>query len=272
MLDAELGVAECLARAWATFEGELCADLSVEAQQWFLAALARDPRNVDALVGLAVTCQHLVSNPWWGDPRAAGAAADLGCEAVAIALELEPGHAHAKCVQGMLYSAAGQLDEAASAFRQALELDEELAIAHGFSGYNAALLGRASETLRAVERAMYLDRTDRRQGIFFFFAGFAELMLGRTPEAVVLLQKSLERNPTHGNAQILLMAALCLTGQYCEAAGMAALFRYQYSESPARAFEQLWLSRSASPVYRAQVYPLFEKLRDLGTPTYLTTR
>ena len=262
--DAELGVSECLARAWATFEGELCAELSVEAQQWFLAALARDLRNVEALVGLAVTCQHLVSNPWWCDPRAAAAASDLGCEAVTITLELEPGHAHARCVQGMLYSAAGHLEEAAVALRQALAMDEGLASAHGFSGYNAALLGRASETLRAVERAMRLDRTDRRQGIFFFFAGFAELMLGRTLEAVVLLQKSLERNPTHGGAQLLLMAALGLTGQNREAIGMAESFRQQYSASPAGAFEQLWLSRSTSPIYRARVYPLFEEIRALG--------
>jgi tetratricopeptide (TPR) repeat protein len=128
----------------------------------------------------------------------------------------------------------------------------------------AALLGRAWETLPAVERAMQLDRTDRRQGIFFFFGGFAELMLGRPPEAVVLLQKSLERNPTLGAAQLFLTPALCLTGQHHKAADMAESFRQRYSESPVSAFEQLWLSRSASPVYRAQVYPLFEEIRALG--------
>jgi TolB-like protein/Flp pilus assembly protein TadD len=263
-LDAALGVTECLARAGTALTRELRAELSVEAQQWFLAALARDPRNVDALVGLAVTCQLLVGNPWWGDPRAAAAAADLGCEAVAIALELNPGHAHAKCVQGMLYSAAGRLEEAASAFRQALAIDEELASAHGFSGYNAALLGRASETPRAVQRAMHLDRTDRRQGIFFFFGGFAELMLGRTHEAVVLLRKSLERNPTHGSALLFLMAALSRIGRRREAAQAAGSFREQYLQSPADAFEQFWLSRADAPAYRAQVYPLFEEIRALG--------
>jgi TolB-like protein len=103
--DAELGINECLARAKATLKGELRAELSAQAQQWFLAVLARDPRNVEALVGLARTCQYLVSNPWWGDPRAA-AASDLGREAVAIALALAPGHALAKCTQGMLCSAA----------------------------------------------------------------------------------------------------------------------------------------------------------------------
>jgi hypothetical protein len=48
------------------------------------------------------------------------------------------------------------------------------------------------------------------------------------------------------------------------AAQTAGLFREQYLQSPADTFEQFWLSRSASPVYRAQVYPLFEEIRALG--------
>jgi tetratricopeptide (TPR) repeat protein len=262
--DAELGVSECLVRAKAALERELRAELSVEAQQWFLAALARDPRNVEALFGLALTCQHLVSNPWWGDSRAAAAASDLGREAVTIALELEPGNARAKSIQGMLYSAAGQLEEAASALCQSLAMDQALGATHGFAGYNAALLGRAGETLPAVKRTTHLDRTDRRHSIFFFYGGFAELLLGRTHEAIVLLQKSLERNPIEGGAQLLLMAALSLTGRRGEATSVAESFRQQYTQSPAHAFEQLWLSRSASPVYRAQVYPLFENIRALS--------
>ena len=55
-----------------------------------------------------------------------------------MALSFAPGHADAHCVQGMLYSAAGQLEAAASAFDQALAMDRCLAIAHGFAGYNAA--------------------------------------------------------------------------------------------------------------------------------------
>ena len=262
--DAQLGINECLARAQATLKGELRAELSAQAQQWFLAVLARDPRNVEALVGLARTCQYLVSNPWWGDPRAAAAASDLGREAVAIALALAPGHAFAKCTQGMLCSAAGQLEEAAHAFEQALAMDHSLGLAHGFAGYNAALLGRASETLPAIERAMRLDPTDRRHSIWFFFGGFAELLLGRVEPAVALLEKSLERNPSYGSAQLFLMAALSLLERPDDATRLAASFRDQYPEYPANAFEQLWLSRSPSPTYRAQVHPLFEKIRSLG--------
>jgi TolB-like protein/Tfp pilus assembly protein PilF len=262
--DAELGVTECLARANAALKGEFHADLSAEAQKWFLTALARDPCNVEALVGLALTCQHFASSPWWSDARAAAAASDFGREAVTTALEFEPRHALAKCTQGMLYSAAGQLKEAASAFGQALAMDQRLASAHAFGGYNAALLGKACETAQAIERAMHLDRTDRRRSIFFFFGGFAELLLGRAHEAIVLFQKSLERNPTHGSAQLFLVAALSLTGQHSEAVSMANSFRQQYRDSPANAFEQFWLSRSASPAYRAQVYPLFESIRALS--------
>jgi len=264
-LDAELRVTECLARANAALKGEFRADLSAEAQRWFLAALDRDPRNVEALAGLALTFQHFASSPWWGDALAAAAASDFGRETVTVALEFEPGNASATCIQGMLYSAAGQLEEAASAFRQALAMDHRLASAHAFGGYNAALLGVAWDTAQAIERAMHLDRTDRGRSIFFFFSGFAELLLGRAHEAIVPLQKSLERNPTHGSAQLFLAAALSLIGQHCEAASMADSFHQKYLEAPASAFEQFWLSRSASRAYRAQVYPLFESIRALST-------
>jgi DNA-binding SARP family transcriptional activator/TolB-like protein len=260
----EFGVNECLSRAMTAIKGRISPELTAEAQSWLLAALAHDPRNVEALSGLAVTCQHLVSNPWWGDPHAVAASSDLGREAVAIALDLAPGHAVAKCIQGMLHSAAGRLDEAGRAIDQALALDPGLGLAHGFAGYNAALLGRADETLPAVERAMRFDKTDRRHSIFLFFGGFAELLLGRAEASIALLRKSLDRNPTYGSAQLFLMAALSLIGRPSDAARAAALFREQFPEYPPNAFEQLWLSRSDSPTYRAQVAPIFEKVRGLG--------
>ncbi len=114
---------------------------------------------------------------------------------------------------------------------------------------------------------MHLDQTDRLHSrlhsVWFFFGGFAELLLGRTEAAIALLGKSLELNDSYGAAQLFLMAALSLTGRHSEAVSMAESFRQQYPEYPAHAFEQLWLSRSASPVYRAQMYPLFERISAL---------
>src|SRR5438105_3317871 len=161
----DLGVTECLSEASSALTGKVTPELTAQAQTAYLTALAHDPRNVEALTGLALTCQHLVSNPWWGDPRTVAAASDLGREAVAIALDLAPGHAFARCIQGMLYSAAGQLELAARAFQQALAVDQTLAPAHGFAGYNAAILGRADETWPAIQQAMRFDQTDRRHSI-----------------------------------------------------------------------------------------------------------
>ncbi len=262
--DVEFGVNECLSRAATAIKGRITPEMTAEAQRWLLAALAHDPRNVEALSGLAFTCQHVVSNPWWGDPHAIAASSDLGRDAVEIALDLAPGHALAKCIQGMLHSAAGRLDEAERSIGQALVLDPGLGLAHGFAGYNAALLGRAQETLPAAERAMGLDPTDRRHSVFLFYGGFAELLLGRADAAIGWLRRSLERNPAYGTAQLFLMAALSLLGRKSEAARAAVSFREQYPEYPPNAFEQLWLARSTSPVYRAQIEPIFEKIRSLG--------
>ena len=78
------------------------------------------------------------------------------------------------------------------------------------------------------------------------------------------LQKSLERNPTYGAAGLFLAAALHLLGRMNEAARMAAEFREQYPGSRANDFEQLWLTRSVNPVYRAQIDPIFNRIRSLG--------
>jgi DNA-binding SARP family transcriptional activator/TolB-like protein/Tfp pilus assembly protein PilF len=260
----ELGVGECLSRAASTLERGMCAEIAADAQRWYLVALAKDARNVEVLTGLARTCQHFVSNPWWGDPRDAVAASDLGREAAALAISIAPGYADAHCVQGMLYSAAGQLEEADRAFKQSLAMDQGLGIAHGFAGYNAAFLGRANETLPAIEQAMRLDPANRRHSVWMFFGGFAELLLGRTEQAMALFDKSLERNPSYGSAQLFLTAAQSTIGRRTEAAGTAARFRTRYPEYRTIAFERLWLSRSSSAAYRSQINPLFEKVCALG--------
>jgi len=116
----------------------------------------------------------------------------------------------------------------------------------------------------AIERAMTLDRSDRRHSIWLFFGGFAELLRGRTEASISLLRKSLERNPSYGSAQLFLAAALSTVGRDKEATEAAAKFRGLYPQHRARAFEQLWLSRSGSAAYRAQIHPAFEKIRGLG--------
>jgi tetratricopeptide (TPR) repeat protein len=111
------------------------------------------------------------------------------------------------------------------------------------------LLGRAEQTWPAIEKAMHFEQSDRRHSIWFCFAGFAELLLGRTEQAIPLLQKSLERNPSYGFAQLFLMAALGLIGHRAEAGEIAASFRKQYPDYRTSTFEQLWLSALSAVEY-----------------------
>jgi hypothetical protein len=114
---------------------------------------------------------------------------------------------------------------------------------------------------------MRLDPAVRRHSIWFFFGGFAELLVGRVDLSISLFKQSLERNPSYGSALLFLMAALSSSGRSTEAAEVAASFRRHYPGCPAVAFEQLWLSRSACTDYRAQISPLFERIRELGVAT-----
>lgn len=262
--DREFGIDECLSRAMDAMNGSITLELTAEAQNWIFVALATDARNVEALTGLALTCQHLVSNPWWSDRYAVPALSDLGRRAATIALDLAPGNAVARCVHGMLLSAAGRLEEAEQDEEQALSTDPELGVARAFLGYNAAFLGHPEQTLPAVERAMRLDQTDRRYSIFYFFGGFAELLLGRSEAAIGFLHKSLERNPAYGSAQLLTIAALLQLGRNRDAARATTEFREQFPAARTSDFEQLWVARSTNPVYRAQANPIFEKMRSLG--------
>jgi DNA-binding SARP family transcriptional activator/TolB-like protein len=254
----------CLSRAASALAGRVTPETTAAAQHWYLGALAQDAASIEALVGVARTCQHIVSAPWWADPETAAIAAEIGGEAVAAALMVAPENARANSVQGMLCSASGRLKEAARAFERALAADPGLAIAQGFAGYNLAFLGHAEATEPAIRRAMRLDRTDRRDSIWLFFAGFAELLRGHTNDAIRLLGDSLERNPRYGSAQLFLAAALAAAGRRGEAAGVAGAFRRQYPLYRLDTFEQQWLSRSTVPVYRSQMFPVFERIRTLG--------
>jgi hypothetical protein len=125
-------------------------------------------------------------------------------------------------------------------------------------------MGHAEETLPAVERAMRLDQMERHHMFWYFFGGFAEMLMGRVEPALVLLDRSLQRNARYGTSQLFQIAALSLLGRRNEAARTAALFRQQYPEYPANAFASQWLSRSSSAVYRGQIQPIFEQIRSLG--------
>jgi TolB-like protein len=84
--------AECLRKAQAALgKAEAGPESVIDAQRWFLAAVAADPHDVEALRGLAMSCRHLVDNPSWADARTRASASYLEGQLVHIGRALAPG-------------------------------------------------------------------------------------------------------------------------------------------------------------------------------------
>jgi DNA-binding SARP family transcriptional activator/TolB-like protein len=262
-LSDALAPQEYFLRGMDTMRGPDAPGTTAEAQRLFLSALALEPRHAGALSGFAVTCQHIASQPWWSGSDVRETAIAVGMGAAASALELEPNHYYANLGQGMLCSATGRLEEAAEALDRARSADPFFGGIRAFAAYNGAFLGRAHETLPAIEEAERFERLDRRIGFASFYAGFAELLLGRHEAAVGYLAKALERSPGHGGANLFLVAARAMDSNRAPAR-MAADFRARYPQYRQTTFSQQWLGRSAHPVYQAQIEPVFEKIQALG--------
>lgn len=115
-----------------------------EAETIYLGLLEQDPKQADALHFLGVLRHQQ------GDQAAA---VDLIGQAVA----LEPARGTFQVNLGSALRAAGRVEDAAAAFRRAIELDGEVPEAHSNLGAALLELGRTEDSRAACERAVALD-------------------------------------------------------------------------------------------------------------------
>ena len=101
--------------------------------------------------------------------------------------------------------------------RAALELDRNLACAHGSIGQAKYFIGRGDETEAHVQEALRISPIDTNAYQWIGMAGFAKLHLGRDEEAVVQLRRALEMNRNFPSGQFYLAAALANLGRGDEA-------------------------------------------------------
>ncbi len=237
-----------------------------KAQQSFLQVLALSPDSADALIGLAWTYQRLMSQPWCNASLSRNEPYELGRQAALAALRLDPDSTMANNADGMLLSGGGEVEQAAAAFERTLAIDPRQPIALSFGGYNAAFLGRAVDTLARVELALRVDRDmpDHMRSISYFFAGVAQVLLGRTEEAIGYLDKSLSLNPSYESPQLWLCAAHMIQGDDHKGRLILDAFRDRVPRYRLTDFAQQWITRSSNEVYRRQVDAAFAGLRAAG--------
>ena len=231
------------------------------ARGFFERALALDPGNVDALLGVG-RADFEVGAAFLSDDRPARlASAEATIDKV---LSLRPNDALAHEILGLVQMQTNRAAQAIAEFERALALDPNLAAAHADIGDAKIFIGRAEETEAHVNEALRLSPHDGRAWLWMLFAGGAKVHLGANEEAVAWLRRSIEINRTFPLAHFFLAAALANLGKLDEAraetqAGLA--LNPNFSVHGFRVGAE-----SNNPIFLTQRERLLEGLRKAGVP------
>jgi len=232
-----------------------------KARAFFERALALDPVNVDAIVGMSQVDANMAIG-FFADDRAARFAA---AEAAAIkALSLAPDDAIAHLSLGIVLGFTNRALEGIAEFERALALNRNLPGAHSLIGQNKIFIGREEETEAHVQEALRLSPRDPWVYVWLMTAGFAKSLLGRHEEAISWLRRSIESNRNYPLCRFLLGSCLANVGRIEEAqsevrAGLALDPKFTIANFLATAW-------SDNPAYLAKREPIIEGMRKAGAP------
>ena len=249
------------------FQGRACLNRGISPEQlahargFFGRALALDPANIEALIGVAVVDATLGAGFMTDDWRARL----LAAEATATkALSLAPSHAMAHAALGVAQMFTNRGLQGIAECEQAVALDRNFADAHAWVGLGKYFIGRAAETEAHVHEAFRLSPHDSFAFRWMLFVGLAKLQLAADVEAAAWLRRGIEANRNQPIGHILLAAALAQLGALGEAraavqAGLAfdpgfTIHRYRAGQP------------SDNPTYLAGRERIYQGMRMAGVP------
>ena len=232
-----------------------------KARGFFERALALDPVNVDARVGMA-TVDVNVGLAFVTDDRAARLAA---AEAAATeAVSLAPEHAIAHLNLGLVLGVTNRSVQAIAECERALTLDRNLVAAQAIIGQNKLFIGRGEETEAHVQEALRLSPRDPWVYTWLMIAGTALAVLGRAEEAISWLRRSVKSNRSYPLSRFILAAALANLGREEQARSevkVALALDPRFTIASFRA--TAW---SDNPVFLAQRENITDGMRRAGVP------
>jgi TolB-like protein/Flp pilus assembly protein TadD len=247
-------------------------DTRAEAISMFEAALALDPRSVEAQAALA---GQLAGRAL--DGMADSAAADiaraegLAKQAVAASPRSSLAH-HAKGqvlrAQVQLLGAQDRCAAAITEYETAIALNRNSVFPIAALGWCKLFAGSLEEVIPFVEKAIRLSPRDL--AIYFWYHGIgrAHLVQSRIDDAIVWLEKARNANPAHPNIRADLASAYGLKGDTERAAAELAEARRLSSDDRFSSLACLKTARSfGAPAVRALFEAsFFVGLRKAGMP------
>jgi tetratricopeptide (TPR) repeat protein len=234
-----------------------------QARGFFERALALDPGNVDALLGVG-RADFEVGAAFLSDDRAARLASAEAT--ITKVLSLRPNDALAHEIMGSILSQTNRAAQAIAKFERALALDPNLAAAHGDIGFAKLFTGRDEEIEAHENEALRLSPHDGLAWVWLQAAGAGKMNLGADEEAVALFRRSIETNRTFPVTHFFLAAMLANRGEQEEAqsevkAGLALDPGFSIRRFRAGAEAQ-----GDNPIFRARLERLIERMRKAGVP------
>ena len=231
------------------------------ARGFFERAMALDPGNVDALLGVG-RADFEVGAAFLSDDRPARLAAAEAT--MGKVLSLRPNDALAHAILGLTQSQTKRAAQAVAEFERALALDPNLAAAHAYIGDAKIFIGRAGETEAHVNEALRLSPRDGLASLWLLFAGGAQVTLGADEEAVAWLRRSIELNRNCPLVHFFLAAALANLGKLDEAQAETRAGLTLDSTFTIQRFRAD--QESDNPIFLAGKERTFEGMRKAGVP------
>jgi TolB-like protein len=231
------------------------------ARPFFEQALALDPENIEALVGVA-QIDLLGVTTFMIDDRGTRLAQ---VEATLInVLSMAPRHAGAHLALAVLQLFTKRATLAIRECEQALELDRNLADAHALLGFVKVFIGRGVESEAHIRQAFRLSPRDINAFRWMHLLGVVKLILGADTEAVEWLRRSLEANRNFPIAHFQFAAALALAGSREEARAAALA---GFALDPDFTIRRTkGLSLGSDPIFRAGSKRIREGMLMAGIP------
>jgi TolB-like protein len=243
------------------FNKGLTPDGLARARSFFEQAMALDPENIHAMIGLAAVDLNFGAAVMTDDRSARLAAAETTITKV---LSLAPNHASAHVTLGAVQTFTKRAAQGMAECQQALALNCNLADAHALIGLAKFFLGRGTETEPHINEAFRLSPRDTFAPRWMLYVGLAKAQLGADAEAVSWMRRGLDANRNYSLWHFYLGAELARLGELQQAqtavqAGLAldpnfTIHRYR-THAP-----------SDNPIYLASRERLIEGMRLAGVP------
>jgi TolB-like protein len=240
---------------------------AVEAIALFRQALALDPDNVDAMVGIASTRIYQMVNQFQTSEREAllQEAQSLTLRAAALA----PDHIGVRKSRAVLLRAGGQFAEAIVAAKAVIALNPGEPTAYRELGLNHLYLGETSEAVDWFRRADRIAPQDRARWTWLQGLGRALMQLGEDAEALRAMRLALQSNINLGRDRAYLAAAEMLAGEEAQAKLQLAKLNELDPGLTIRRFVEERSSvplAAVSPIYLRENERILAALRNAGMP------